>query len=186
MDEKERQLLIMVDDRGRPTKGYIERWKAHLFPGIKHLAVQVLVFDAAKRLVLHHRNPVKIGGQVLDAPTTHVLRGENYESAARRCLKNEYGITAALPLTLVGGFSYGTRKDEEGRCEDEYCAVMYCQYAGRIVPNHEEAVGKVERRPFEQILKDIAKEPENYPAWFFKSVETFQSSKAAEHFFRDQ
>lgn len=172
---KDHQILILVDSYGRPSGGYAPRGKAHAYPGLKHLAVQVLVFDADNRIVLHQRNANKIGGKLWDSPTTHVLKDETVESAARRCLKDEYGIATLESLTVLGGFSYETPEDDEGRCENEYCLSLLCAYKGEIIPNGDETMGQLQRSSSARIFDDVTEMPSNYPFWFLRSIELLRS-----------
>jgi len=103
--DKANQLLIVVDSNGKPTEEIVIRSEAHKTPGIKHVALQVLLFNDKKQFILHKRHHNKIGGNKFDTPVTHVLRGESYNNAAWRALKDEYGISRKIPLNWIGGFS---------------------------------------------------------------------------------
>jgi len=175
MDDKAKQKMIVVDAEGKPTGQIIERGKAHEHPGVKHLAIQVLLFNSKNELILHNRHDSKIGGNTIDAPTTHVLEGETKEEAAWRCLKDEYGIKEKLQLNVLDGFSY-EKKYPDGTCENEYCLVATATFDGEIKLNEREAVGNIILMPFEQTKKEVKENPQKFPPWFLKSFEIVEKN----------
>ena len=100
LEDKPSQEMILVNSEGKETGSIMDRKTCHTTPGIKHLAIQILLFNANNELILHERPLKKVGGGVLDSPTTHVLNGETPESAARRCLLDEYGVSEEIPITV--------------------------------------------------------------------------------------
>ncbi len=167
------QRLICVDSDGRETGRVVDRKTAHSAPGVKHLAIQILVFNSKNELILHERPMTKVGGGVLDAPTTHVLSGETKEEAAARCLRNEYGIDGRLKLKVLGGFPYD-RDYGDGSCENEFCVAAFTVYDGPILPNKTEVV-KVVRMPAQEALQDLVARPENFPVWFKDTIRLVKS-----------
>jgi isopentenyl-diphosphate delta-isomerase len=162
------QKLICVDLNGRETGKVVDRKTAHTAPGVKHLAIQILVFNSKKEFILHERPMTKVGGGVLDAPTTHVLVGETPAQAAARCLKSEYGIPDGQEIRIVAGYSY-ERDYFDGTCENEFCLAAYTLYDGKIVPNKAQVVTIV-RIPTWEVVEDLILRPENYPPWFKDTV----------------
>ena len=162
------QSLICVDPSGRETGRVVDRKTAHTTPGVKHLAIQILVFNSRKEIVLHERPMTKVGGGVLDAPTTHVLAGETHAQAAARCLKNEYGIGEGLKVSILKGFAYD--KDYgDGSCENEFCLSAFVVYDGPIIANKEQVV-KVVRLPAKEVVQDLIARSENFPVWLKDTV----------------
>ena len=173
LEDNPNQKMILVDAKGKPTGKIASRKACHTSPGIKHLAIQVLVFNPKNELVLHERPAKKVGGGVLDAPTTHVLNGETPEKAAMRCLKDEYGIAKA-DVEVLGGFSY--EKDYgDGSCENEFCLAAYVVFSGTIKPNAEHA-GKIFNVPARKVVAELKSNPEKYPVWFKETVEIVKKS----------
>ncbi len=159
------QELILVGNDGKETGRTTDRRSAHTSPGLKHLAIQVLVFNSKNELILHERPLKKVGGGTLDAPTTHILSGETKEVAALRCLRNEYGIAGAK-VEILGGFSY--EKDYgDGSCENEFCLAAFCVYGGGIKEDkgHTDKIVKI---PAKKVLAEIGSE--KYPVWFGETV----------------
>ncbi len=175
------QKLISVDKSGKEISGTIDRGFAHTTPGIKHLAIQVLVFNSKKELVLHERPLKKVGGGVLDAPTTHVLFGETKEQAAMRCLRNEYGIAEKLKVKILGGYSY--EKDYgDGSCENEFCIAAFSVFDGNITPSKEHA-GKIINVPAKEVLKEINSAQKKYPVWFKETIKIVSEDALGKKFF---
>lgn len=137
LQDKPDQKLICVDKNGKETGQIIDRRTAHSTPGVKHLAIQVLVFDGKGNIILHERPARKVGGSTMDAPTTHVLAGETPEMSAARCLLTEYGIKNA-DVTVLGGVAYD--KDYgDGSCENEYLIAAFTVYSGPKITGSAEA-----------------------------------------------
>ena len=167
LEDNPNQKLILVDAKGKPTGKILDRKTCHIAPGIKHLAIQVLVFNPKNELVLHERPTKKVGGGVLDAPTTHVLYGETPWKAAMRCLKEEYGIAKA-DVEVLDGFSY--EKDYgDGSCENEFCLAAYTVFSGTIRPNTEHA-GKIANVAAKKVAAELKTNPAKYPIWFKETV----------------
>ncbi|HLC93227.1 MAG TPA: NUDIX domain-containing protein [archaeon] len=175
------QKLIRVDSSGAETGSVIDRKSAHTTPGLKHLAIQVLVFNSKKELVLHERPLKKVGGGVLDAPTTHVLSGETKEQAALRCLKNEYGIPSA-EVKILSGYSY--EKDYgDGSCENEYCIAAFASYSGKIIPDKEHA-HKIVNVSAKKVLQELESGSSKYPVWFKETIELVKKNSEGKKFFK--
>ncbi len=175
------QRLICVDQKGNENGKTIDRKSAHTSPGHKHLAIQILVFNSKNELVLHTRPQTKVGGGVLDAPTTHILAGETKEAAAQRCLKNEYGMPQSIPVKVLGGYSY--EKDYgDGSCENEFCLAAYCVFAGKIVPNREHAP-EIVNVPAKQVLEGLDSNSGKYPVWLKETIRAVAKDKQGKKFF---
>jgi len=175
------QEMVCVDNNGKETGQIINRKTAHMTPGIKHFAIQVLVFNTNNELILHERPAKKVGGDVLDVPTTHVLNGETPEQAARRCLKVEYNIEEKLPIKILDGFSY--EKDYgDGTCENEFCLSAFTSYNGEVKPNAEH-VNKIVIKPASQVIEEFDSKPELYPVWFKEVVAIVLKDEEGKKFF---
>ncbi|MFX1254251.1 MAG: NUDIX domain-containing protein [Promethearchaeota archaeon] len=179
------QQLIVIDANGKETGQIVDRKTAHITPGVKHLAIQILVFTSQKDLILHKRPSKKVGGgDVWDAPTTHVLNGETRERAARRCLRDEYGITEKIPLSILSGFSY--KKDYgDGTCENEYCIAAFVVYDGEIDGNHNH-VEEIKTISISQIVEEITSKSQKYPVWFNETIQIVKLDPNAQKLFNSQ
>lgn len=179
--DRAKQPMVVVDEKGNPTGEIVKRAAAHSSPGIKHLAFIVFVINSKNEFVLHKRHGKKIGGDTIDSPVSHVLKGETVEEAVHRCLKHEYGIEEQLPLLNLGGFSY--EKDYgDGTCENEYCLVLVAEYDGELSPNPEEIEGDLILLPVRNAIADSKANPKKYSVWFLPAIEIFEKSKGTKEF----
>ncbi|MCR4335635.1 MAG: NUDIX domain-containing protein [archaeon] len=179
LEDQPNQEMILVDAHGNETGYILDRKTCHSTPGIKHLAIQVLVFNANNELILHERPLKKVGGGVLDSPTTHVLNKETKEEAGKRCLNVEYGIPADVEIKVLRGFSY--EKDYgDGSCENEFCLAAFISYSGEIKPNSEHA-GKIVNVHAKQVLEEL--DSEKYPVWFKEAVKIVAGDEKGKVFF---
>ncbi|MAG18187.1 MAG: hypothetical protein CL944_01800 [Candidatus Diapherotrites archaeon] len=179
LEDQPNQEMILVDSDGNPNGKILDRKTAHSTPGTKHLAIQVLVFNANNELILHERPLKKVGGGVLDSPTTHVLNKETKEQAGKRCLSVEYGIPNDIEMKVLNGFSY--EKDYgDGSCENEFCLAAFISYSGEINHNAEHA-GKIVNVPAKQVLEEL--ETDKYPVWFKEVVKIVQADSEGKKFF---
>ena len=176
------QEMICVDAFGGRTGRIIDRKTAHSTPGIKHLAIQVMVFNPQKELILHERPLKKVGGGVWDSPTTHVLNGETPSQAGVRCLKDEYGIASnEEEITVLGGFSY--EKDYgDGSCENEFCLAAFAVYTGSIKPNGEHVI-KLMNFPAKKVRDEIKAGSSKYPVWFVETTRIVAADFNGKKFF---
>lgn len=180
LDRAEQQMQV-VNPSGKPTGATVSRKEAHASPGVKHLAFLVFVITPNKDFVLHKRHAVKIGGNTIDSPVSHVLADETLEQAVHRCLKDEYGIEAQLSVQNFGGFSY--EKDYgDGTCENEYCLVLAVEYPGSISPNPKEIEGLPILMPIKEAITDAKAAPSKYSVWFPPAIEIFEKHPEAKRF----
>lgn len=162
------QKLICVDASGKETGRIVDRKTAHTAPGVKHLAIQILLFNSKKELILQERQITKVGGGTLDVPTTHVLLGEKPIESAARCLENEYGIKETPDIKVLDGFSY-RNEYHDGTCENEYCLAAFAVYDGPIMPNKRE-VERIVRLPMPEVMRELITRPENFTVWLKETV----------------
>ena len=181
LEDNPTQKLICVDADGKETGRIVDRKTAHTAPGVKHLAIQILVFNSKGELILHERPHRKVGGGVLDAPTTHVLAGEKPSAAAVRCLKNEYGISARIDIRVLKGFAYEHEYDD-GSCENEFCLAAFAIYDGKISPNKKEVI-KVVHMATKEALQELVVRPENFPVWLKDTVRIVKNDEEGARFF---
>ena len=130
------QILILVDDNDREI-GSAPRSVCHAGEGKRHRAFVVLLINRDGEVLLQHRKNVKLGGERWDGSAiSHVLVGENYESAARRSIKHELNINYGKPFTDCGAFVYEEHYGSDS--ENEYCKVLVGEWNGDFIPNMDE------------------------------------------------
>ncbi len=159
------ETLILVDDNDNEI-GTATREECHRGSGRRHRAFAIFLFDNENKILLQFRSKNKLGGSRWDvSATSHVRNGETYETAAERSMKFE--LTISVPVEKLDGFTYTEPYD--GFSENEYCAVLVGKYNGKIKPNKNE-IDKIKYMTFDEIQRDVAKNPKLYTKWFVKSL----------------
>jgi isopentenyl-diphosphate delta-isomerase len=161
MVEPEVQL---VDVSGRPI-GTTGKLAAHQPPGQLHLAISVILCDAAGRLLIQRRSPSKyhFGGLWSNSCCGHPLPGEASDVAASRRLEAELGlIVKPTDLIGVGHVTYEAADSVSGLWEREYDQVYVGRFRGALKLNPAE-VAEVELA----FLSDLQTRSEGeYTPWF--------------------
>ncbi len=180
--DKANQLMIVVDSKGKATGEIVSRKEAHKSPGIKHLAIQILLFNDKKQLILHKRQKNKIDNGVFDTPATHILKGETRNQAAWRALRDEYSISKEISLNWFASFSY--KKDyKDGTCENEFGFASIAVFNGKLFPNIKEIEGQLIFKSANGVLTDLENFPTKYPIWFQNAIRFLKKSKSGKDFF---
>jgi isopentenyl-diphosphate delta-isomerase len=176
-EREAKQILILVDSKDREI-GFATREECHSGSGKRHRAIMVfLTRDGSEKnnskvgsvketeVLLQMRGENKLGGGRWDcSATTHVLKGENYEEAAQRCLKNELGMGNPPKVNIVGSFNYTERLEGGKSSENEHLAVALGNYTGEVNLNEKEAT-KVVYVKVKEVLKDIRRNSKMYTKW---------------------
>ena len=157
------ELLILVDGQDREI-GFLAKADAHLGCGTLHRAFSLFVFNPAGELLLQQRATGKRLWPRYWSNTccSHPRRGEQMDSAIRRRLQEELGLSAELEFLFK--FQYQTQYDSQG-AEHELCWV----YAGRSAESPRMNVNEVAawRYVTPQALQgEIARAPETFTPWF--------------------
>ncbi len=165
-------VLILVDEKDN-FLGYDTRENCHLGKGRMHRAFVVFLFNSRRELLLQKRSSRKqLWAGFWDvSATSHVLRDEDYLSAAARTLKNELGITSAH-LRRVLDFTYYAPFGDYS--ENEFCVLLVGDHDGSVNPNPEEVAAISYRLP-EQLGKDIKDNPDDYTPWLKIAIDRFSS-----------
>lgn len=159
------ETLILVDDNDNPI-GTASRDECHKGKGKRHRAFVVFLFNKKGRVLIQFRTKDKLGGHRWDiTATSHVRKGETYDSAAERCLKHELGIS--VPLQKIGAFVY--TENYEGHSENEYCAVLVGKYDGKVYPNKKE-IDEIKFPTLEEINQGLSEDQSKYTKWFIESL----------------
>jgi isopentenyl-diphosphate delta-isomerase type 1 len=125
------QTLIVVDEADRPI-GYASREECHRWPGRLHRAIALLIQSPRGELLMQQRRSGLWDGWWDVTGATHPLhlgdRDESYEDAARRCLRDEWGVEA--PLERAFSFVYAQQHGQDG--ERELCVLFRGQHDGPL------------------------------------------------------
>jgi isopentenyl-diphosphate delta-isomerase len=153
--------VILVDAADRPI-GTAEKQDAHV-RGLLHRALSVFLFDGAGRVLLQRRAATKYHSPDRWSNTccSHPRPGEATADAARRRLREEMGIAAALEHALA--FTYRAEL-EGGLVEHEIDHVFVGRFDGEPAPDAAE-VGAWAWRDVDELEREIAAHPERFAAW---------------------
>lgn len=164
--------LILVDGNDNEI-GNEEKVKCHLGEGILHRAFSVFVFNDKGDLLLQQRGKDKMLWPLFWSNTccSHPRKGEQYEEAAERRLKEEMGFSC--PVKYIGKFQYQAAYEDKGS-ENELCAVLVGRYNGEVNINKNEAED-YKWIHFDSLLEDVNKNPEKYTPWFKMELEKFNN-----------
>lgn len=158
MEEK----IILVDENDREI-GSGEKLKVHQ-EGKLHRCFSIFVFNSKGELMLQERARSKYhsGGLWTNTCCSHPRVGENINEAAHRRLAEEMGFDCGLKE--IFSFIYKAKLDH-GLWEHEFDHVFIGRYDGEPKIDPEEAEGW-KWIGFNELIKDIAENPENYTEWF--------------------
>ena len=131
------ELIYTVDESGN-LLNLEPRENLHLTKSSKrHAAVIGMILRSDGKLLVQWSTSNKLGGNRLDvSATTHVRKGETYESALQRSFENELKIKMHIPL--VHAFDFRYEEDLGDHKENEFCKVYLGKYDGKYEPNPEE------------------------------------------------
>lgn len=162
------ETLILVDDNDNEL-GYASREECHTGRGKRHRAFVIFLFNDKKELLVQFRAARKLGGSRWDVScTSHVWKGETYDTAAERCMKVELGINAPVKKIL----SYIYEELYKDHAENEYCSLLIGRYNGPIYPNRQE-MDKIEWVRPRDLENSIRSKPEESTKWLRIALEQF-------------
>src|SRR5215470_3815873 len=116
------EQIILVDESNRAI-GVAGKHAVHR-AGLLHRAFSIFVVDDRGRILLQQRNPKKYhsGGLWANSCCGHPRPGERTVTAARRRLKEELGVSAALSF---GFFARYRAELDHGMQENEFVYVYF-------------------------------------------------------------
>ena len=170
--EEHAARVVLVDAVGRP-RGTAEKLAVHR-SGELHLAVSVFVFTARGQLLLQRRSLTKYhsGGLWTNTACTHPSPGETPADAARRCLRDEMGMTVRLEAR--GAFTYRADVPPD-LVEHELDHVFVGIDEATPTPNAREiAAWRVVAVP--SLRRDLERSPRRYTSWLPLALEHLERS----------
>ncbi|MDG6905078.1 MAG: NUDIX domain-containing protein [Nitrososphaerota archaeon] len=162
------ELIYTVDESGN-LLNLEPREELHLTKTSKrHAAVIGMLIRKDEKFLVQWRSSSKLGGDRLDvSATTHVKKGETYESATLRSFEKELSISSKIQL--VHGFDFRYEEDLGDHKENEYCKVYIAKYDGKFEPNPEE-IDSVEFMSLEELQEFIRSKSEKATKWLRETV----------------
>ena len=156
------EQVILVDEKDNQI-GLMPKMEAHEKSQL-HRAFSVFVFNDKNELLLQQRAASKYHSPLLWTNTccSHQRDGETSLQAGTRRLQEEMGFVCNLKE--IFSFIYKA-SFENGLTEHELDHVMVGNYNDQPVINKEE-VEDFKWMTLEAVQNDMAKNPDNYTAWF--------------------
>jgi len=132
------EQVVLLSETGEPV-GHQLKATVHHADTPLHLAFSIFLFDGAGRTLFQQRafHKPTWPGVWSNACCGHPAPGESLVDAARRRLRHELGISAAIDLELaLPTFRYRARWGD--LWENELCPVFVGTYNGPLAPNPDE------------------------------------------------
>ena len=167
------QLLIKVTPDNE-ISGYETKENCHAGEGILHRAFSIFIFNDNKELLLQKRSNLKSLWPLFwsNSACSHPHKGESYDEASKRRLKEELGIDTHLQYLYK--FQYQAKFNELGS-ENELCAVYIGKENGAIKVDPQEIV-QWKYISIEQLNESIKNSSGDYTPWFRMEWERICSS----------
>ena len=166
------EQLILVDEDDNLI-GPERRDKCHADAGLLHRAFSLYIFNSQGQILLQRRSKFKQlwAGYCANSCCSHPIWGEETETAAKRRLADELGLS--VPLSLIFKFKYSSRNEDFGS-ETELCTVFIgkSDQVGVVDPNEVEEWKFVEPAVLDDAL--LSNE-EQYTPWLNIAWKTLRS-----------
>ncbi|MCF7985896.1 MAG: isopentenyl-diphosphate Delta-isomerase [Thiohalocapsa sp.] len=157
--------LILVDGDDNVT-GYETKVNAHLGQGLLHRAFSIFLITDDDRVLLQQRSGTKPLWPLYwsNSCCSHPRKGESYEDAVHRRLREELAVDAELAYLYK--FRYQARFGDIGS-EHELCSV----YVGKVpapmrVDVNPSEIAAWDWKPCEEVDRLIVEQPEQVTPWF--------------------
>jgi isopentenyl-diphosphate delta-isomerase len=162
------EMIYTSDDKGNLI-GLESREKLHLTVSSKlHAAVIGMILRKDGKYLLQWRSQNELGGGRLDvSATTHVRKGETYESALQRSFAKELHITADVPLNHLFDFRY--TEDLGDHKENEFCKVYAGNYNGDYEADKED-IDSIEFMSLEELKNFVSNNEKKATKWLRETV----------------
>lgn len=156
------KLIKTVDENGNYT-GWIKKFEAHE-KGVLHKAFSIFIHDGKGNMLIQKRAAHKYHSPNLWTNACCSHSSEKYmdlKTEAECRLLEEMGFT--VPIKKLFDFKYHEKVGD--LTENEHDTVFIGVYDKEVTPNPDEA-SECKYVPFNEILKDIKENPDNYSVWF--------------------
>ena len=177
------QQVIVVDDNDNFLGRYAPRHKAHTGQGIHHRAFVCFLINKKGEILLQKRKHWLWDNLWDVSAISHPLHledhDESYEEATLRALKKEMGVDG-VAVKKLGGFNYFRKHDIDDGCENEYCAIMYGGYDGKVKSDSED-VYEHKWMDLDEFMRDTKQNPKIYTPWAILMTNTLQKEGVNNH-----
>lgn len=158
-DEK----LILVDENDN-IQGYKTKIECHQGNGILHRAFSIFIFNSKNQLLLQKRSDQKLLWPLFwsNSCCSHPRKGEEYNVAIHRRLKEELGIDTKLKYLFK--FQYQVNFEDVGS-ENELCSVYIGKSNDSIIVNKNE-IAEWKYIDVDKMESEMEINPEHFTPWF--------------------
>lgn len=170
------ESLIVVDSSDQ-VMGYESKVDVHRGTGKLHRAFSIFLFDGPDSVMLQQRSEEKPlwPGYWTNSCCSHPRRGETYDQATRRRLREELGVEARL--SRLYRFQYFARFYDLG-AEHELCTVYVGNIddASKLAPNPKEirAWDWFDTDSIDELTK---RQPDRFTPWFLLEWERLRGDR---------
>ena len=155
--------VLLVDREDRPQR-LMEKLEAHRV-GELHRAFSVFVFNSRNQFILQQRADHKYhaGGLWTNTCCSHPLTIDQLKQEASKRLSEEMGMNIT---SLTEGFSFIYKAEfDNGLIEHEFDHVLFA-FTDETPDINEEEVKAWRAVYFEDLVKEVNENPENFTPWF--------------------
>ena len=163
VQQQQVEWLVLVDDKDKEL-GLDTRENCHKGMGRRHRAFVVFLFDKDGKMLLQRRSmKKKLWPAFWDVSvTSHVYKGETYESAGIRRSMQELNVDVKK-LERKLDYTYFAKFGDY--CENEFCVLLVGKLEGRVKPNPDEIM-ETKFVTMKELGEDMKKNPDSYTPWF--------------------
>ncbi len=157
------ELLILVDNNDTVV-GYNDKNACHNGNGILHRAFSVFIFNSKNELLIHQRSSHKRLWNLFwtNSCCSHPRKGESYEVATKRRVKEELGLTTRLMYLYK--FQYQAKFGDKGS-ENELCSVFIGKSNNLPMVNPNE-ISDWRYISIHELNEELINYPDRYTPWF--------------------
>lgn len=157
------EMLILVDSEDN-VLGYKDKISCHLGEGILHRAFSIFIFNSKGRVLMQRRSRQKQLWPLYwsNSCCSHPRKGEDYQLATRRRLKEELGLETDLHFLYK--FQYQAAFGAVGS-ENELCSVYVGKSDDPVQVNDNE-IAEWKFFSIPELEEELAVHPENFTPWF--------------------
>lgn len=172
------EQVVLVDEKNREI-GTADKTTVHTKNTPLHRGFSLWLFNSRNELLLTQRSFAKktFPGVWTNTICGHPGPKEAVEKAAQRRLREELGIYEFRNLRIIAPYRYKFA-DENGIVENEICPILVGYWDGESKPNPQE-VENWKWVNWEEWLKEIKKNPQNWSPWSVEEAKILEKLKLA-------
>lgn len=162
------ELIVYVDENGKPTGNTAPKLEAHNANTKLHLAFSCYVFNDNSELLVTQRAHIKKvwPGVWTNSVCGHPMPGERLEQAVERRLQYELGMRANDISVILPKYRYKT-PPYKGIIENEFCPVFFARATSKPKPNPEE-VANYRWVSWDTFRREAGNDTANVWSWWCK------------------